>query len=162
MCVEVFKLFQLTLEVMEQIRYQAFWLIYLLKERRPETVEKLGFMPCSDSSKPQNDMTNQCQLGSTEWNPGPAILQWGKPLQQCIASQFSVRLWVVHGEESGSKLLYELLCCCKWEEKMSFFPCWSVRWELLELCLGGVKDGAEGLSSWGCSLGHIQPGWSET
>lgn len=108
------KLFECSLEAVEQICYQAFLLIYLLKERRPEIVEKLGFIPCPDSSKPPDNVNNQCQLGSVEWNPGPAVFQWG---ETTAAVQSITVFCEVHGQESCSQLLYELLFVAAYEEK---------------------------------------------
>ena len=76
----------------------------------------------------------------------------GQPLQQCPVSQFSVRLhellFMVRNQAADCFMSFFCCCCCEWGEKVRGVGALP----------GGVKDGAAGLSSWDCSLGHIQPG----
>lgn len=96
-------------------------------------------------------MNNQCQLGSTEWSPGPATLWWGKPLQQCTVSQLSVRfcelLFMVRNQAANCFMSF--LVAANGEKKWASFPaakwggsCWSSAWEVSRTEQKGYPPGA--------------------
>jgi len=99
----------------------------------------MGFVQCSDSSKPQGDVNNQCQLGSTEWNLGPATLQWGG--NHCSSAQCHSFRW-------------GCMSCCSWWGIRQLTALWAFfvvvavngekKWEVLELCLEVLRTEQQG------------------